>query len=225
LSTTTVPVRPRIRMTPSSASSPLPAMWQRLAFSIRLSRSSKPFHRVKSGAAPSSAPSTAQSLNLPRLPVRQWVLSLPKRLRCARPPQRLRTARRARSAPADLPPAQARSRHRRTQLLLSPMALIAAHRRGGSTTANAPPPRLRGIGPQRAAAYRRHLPGTKGRSRAAVARAKLRRSARRGALRGAASFRRRSAQEQLCRKLSGLDAKIPGGKWLRIEVGDSPLWR
>jgi len=34
---------------------------------------------------------------------------------------------------------------------------------------------------------------------------------------------RRSAQEQLCRKLSGLGAKIPGGKWLRIEVGDSPL--
>jgi hypothetical protein len=34
---------------------------------------------------------------------------------------------------------------------------------------------------------------------------------------------RRSAQEQLCRKLSGLGAKIPGGKWLRIEVGDSPV--
>jgi len=34
---------------------------------------------------------------------------------------------------------------------------------------------------------------------------------------------RRSAQEQLCGKLSGLGAKIPGGKWLRIEVGDSPL--
>ena len=32
---------------------------------------------------------------------------------------------------------------------------------------------------------------------------------------------RRYAQEQLCRKLSGLGAKIPGGKWLRIEVGDS----
>jgi hypothetical protein len=27
----------------------------------------------------------------------------------------------------------------------------------------------------------------------------------------------------LCRKLTGLGAKIPGGKWLRIEVGDSPL--
>ena len=30
------------------------------------------------------------------------------------------------------------------------------------------------------------------------------------------------AQEQLCRKLSGLGAKIPGGKWLRVEVGGSP---
>jgi len=35
--------------------------------------------------------------------------------------------------------------------------------------------------------------------------------------------RRRYAQEQLCRKLTGLGAKIPGGKWLRIEVGESPL--
>ncbi len=34
---------------------------------------------------------------------------------------------------------------------------------------------------------------------------------------------RRYAQEQLCRKLTGLGAKIPGGKWLRIEVGDTPL--
>jgi len=34
---------------------------------------------------------------------------------------------------------------------------------------------------------------------------------------------RRHAQEQLCRKLTGLAAKIPGGKWLRIEVGESPL--
>ena len=34
---------------------------------------------------------------------------------------------------------------------------------------------------------------------------------------------RRYAQEQLCRKLTGLGAKIPGGKWLRVEVGDSPL--
>ena len=34
---------------------------------------------------------------------------------------------------------------------------------------------------------------------------------------------RRYVQEQLCRKLSGLGAKIPGGKWLRIEGGDSPL--
>ena len=34
---------------------------------------------------------------------------------------------------------------------------------------------------------------------------------------------RRYAQEQLCRKLTGLGAKIPGAKWLRVEVGDSPL--
>lgn len=34
---------------------------------------------------------------------------------------------------------------------------------------------------------------------------------------------RRAAQEQLCRKLTGLGAKIPGGKWLRLEVGDAPL--
>jgi len=34
---------------------------------------------------------------------------------------------------------------------------------------------------------------------------------------------RRVAQEPLCRKLTGLGAKIPGGKWLRIEVGESPL--
>lgn len=34
---------------------------------------------------------------------------------------------------------------------------------------------------------------------------------------------RRHAQEQLCRKLTGLAAKIPAGKWLRVEVGDSPM--
>ena len=34
---------------------------------------------------------------------------------------------------------------------------------------------------------------------------------------------RRYAQEQLCRKLSGLDARIPGGKRLMVEVGASPL--
>ena len=34
---------------------------------------------------------------------------------------------------------------------------------------------------------------------------------------------RRAAQERLCRKLTGLGARIPGGKWLRIEVGDAPL--
>lgn len=34
---------------------------------------------------------------------------------------------------------------------------------------------------------------------------------------------RRYAQEHLCRKLTGLGARIPGGKWLRIEVGESPV--
>ncbi|MBK5940235.1 hypothetical protein [Halochromatium roseum] len=34
---------------------------------------------------------------------------------------------------------------------------------------------------------------------------------------------RRAAQEQLRRKLTGLGAKIPGGKWLRIEVGVAPV--
>ena len=33
----------------------------------------------------------------------------------------------------------------------------------------------------------------------------------------------RYAQEQLCRTLTGLSARIPGGKWLRMEVGDSPI--
>ncbi len=35
--------------------------------------------------------------------------------------------------------------------------------------------------------------------------------------------KRRSAQEYLCRKLTSLGAKLPSGKWLVIEVGDSPL--
>ena len=34
---------------------------------------------------------------------------------------------------------------------------------------------------------------------------------------------RRYAQEQLCRKLMGLGVRIPGGKWLRVEMGDSPM--
>jgi hypothetical protein len=34
---------------------------------------------------------------------------------------------------------------------------------------------------------------------------------------------RRYAQEQLCRKLTGLGVRIPAGKWLHIEVGESPL--
>ena len=36
-------------------------------------------------------------------------------------------------------------------------------------------------------------------------------------------FLRRSVQERLCRKPSVLGAKIPGGKWLCIEVGDAPF--
>ncbi|MES9880112.1 MAG: hypothetical protein ABW185_04445 [Sedimenticola sp.] len=35
---------------------------------------------------------------------------------------------------------------------------------------------------------------------------------------------RHHAQELLCRKLTGLGAKIPGGKSLRIEVGSAPSW-
>lgn len=35
--------------------------------------------------------------------------------------------------------------------------------------------------------------------------------------------KRRQAQEQLCRKLTGLAARTPKGKWLAIEVGESPL--
>lgn len=34
--------------------------------------------------------------------------------------------------------------------------------------------------------------------------------------------KRRAAQEQLCRKLTSLGARLPSGKWLIIEVGDSP---
>jgi len=34
---------------------------------------------------------------------------------------------------------------------------------------------------------------------------------------------RRFAQEQLCRKLSYLAARLPNGKVMVIEVGDSPL--
>ena len=35
--------------------------------------------------------------------------------------------------------------------------------------------------------------------------------------------RRRAAQEQLCRKLTGLLAQTPTGKWLIISVGKSPI--
>lgn len=34
---------------------------------------------------------------------------------------------------------------------------------------------------------------------------------------------RRYAQEQLCRKLAGLGVRVTGGKWLRVEVGESPV--
>lgn len=34
---------------------------------------------------------------------------------------------------------------------------------------------------------------------------------------------RRLAQEQLCRKLTSLGAQTPNGKWLVIEVGESPI--
>ena len=34
---------------------------------------------------------------------------------------------------------------------------------------------------------------------------------------------RRMAQEQLCRKLSSMGAQMPNGKWLKIEVGESPI--
>ena len=34
--------------------------------------------------------------------------------------------------------------------------------------------------------------------------------------------RRRQAQEMLCRKLTNLGARTPGGKWLSVEVGEEP---
>ncbi len=34
--------------------------------------------------------------------------------------------------------------------------------------------------------------------------------------------KRRAAQEQLCRKLTSLGARLPSGKWLVVEVGGSP---
>ncbi len=34
---------------------------------------------------------------------------------------------------------------------------------------------------------------------------------------------RRSAQEQLCRKLTALGARTPTGKWLAVEVGEEPI--
>ncbi len=35
--------------------------------------------------------------------------------------------------------------------------------------------------------------------------------------------KRRAAQEQLCRKLTSLGARLPSGKWLILEVGDNPF--
>ena len=35
--------------------------------------------------------------------------------------------------------------------------------------------------------------------------------------------KRRAAQEQLCRKLTSLGARLPTGKWLVVEVGNSPI--
>jgi len=35
-------------------------------------------------------------------------------------------------------------------------------------------------------------------------------------------LKRRSAQEMLCRKLSGLGVRTPNGKWMRIEIGSAP---
>jgi hypothetical protein len=35
--------------------------------------------------------------------------------------------------------------------------------------------------------------------------------------------KRRAAQEQFCRKLNNLGAQLPNGKWIIVEVGDSPI--
>jgi hypothetical protein len=35
--------------------------------------------------------------------------------------------------------------------------------------------------------------------------------------------KRRAAQEQFCRKLNSLGAQLPNGKWIIVEVGDSPI--
>jgi len=31
------------------------------------------------------------------------------------------------------------------------------------------------------------------------------------------------AQEELCRKLTNMGAQMPNGKWIKIEVGQSPI--
>ena len=35
-------------------------------------------------------------------------------------------------------------------------------------------------------------------------------------------LKRREAQEQFCRKLTGRNVQLPNGKWLSIEVSDAP---
>ena len=35
--------------------------------------------------------------------------------------------------------------------------------------------------------------------------------------------KKRAAQENFCRKLNSLGAQLPNGKWMIIEVGNSPL--
>ncbi|MBN4068481.1 hypothetical protein JYU06_03025 [Desulfotalea psychrophila] len=35
--------------------------------------------------------------------------------------------------------------------------------------------------------------------------------------------KRRAAQEQLCRKLTTLGARLPSGKWMMVEVGENPI--
>ena len=35
--------------------------------------------------------------------------------------------------------------------------------------------------------------------------------------------KRRAAQEQFCRKLNSLGAQLPNGKWIIVEVGETPL--
>jgi hypothetical protein len=56
----------------------------------------------------------------------------------------------------------------RTQLILSPLELLERITALGPTTAPAPPPLLRGLGPQRAFACRPHAPGARGHNHTAL---------------------------------------------------------